>query len=82
MSRKTGECPDECSGGKVNRQMSVGPTLLEKFPLAAQERIAKLGSPHRCTYCGCVYVAAEKIGAWDSGVLGDGWHSQRFPASN
>lgn len=79
MAFKHGECPDQCNGKGLNRQMTVGSLLLSKFPSSAQAKISELGTPMRCTYCGCVYVGSFKIGTWDSGILGQGWHSSRFP---
>ena len=79
MAYKTGECPDQCDGKASNRQIDVGQDLLLKFPPTAQARIVTLGKPMRCSYCGCVYVGTEKIGVWNSGVLGQGWHSRHLP---
>ena len=79
MSQKIGECPDQCSGRRVDRQMDIGRGLLEQFPEAARKKLVELGNPKRCTYCGCVYSGTLKIGVWDSGVLGQGWHSNYYP---
>lgn len=78
--RMQGECPDQCNGKGLNRQMDVPRTLLDKFSPAAVERLQELGSPKRCTYCGCVHAQGIKVGDWDSGVLGQGWQSHRYPA--
>lgn len=60
--------------------MEVGEVLLGKFPMGAQLRISELGKASRCGYCGCVYVNGTKIGTWNSGVLGQGWHSGHYSA--
>lgn len=79
MAYNNGECPDQCSGRRPDRQMDVAPGLLKQFPEGAQEKVMELARPKRCTYCGCVYSGMLKIGVWDSGVLGQGWHSNHYP---
>lgn len=79
MAYRHGECPDQCSGRGSNRQMDIGAGLLAKFPEAARKKLLELGGPKRCTYCGCVYSGTLKIGVWDNGVLGPGWHSNHYP---
>lgn len=79
-SMRMGECPDQCSGKAAHRQLAIPKTLLEKFPPSAQAYIKQLGGPLRCTYCGCVHAQGRKVGIWDNGILGPGWHSRQFPA--
>ena len=79
MAYVNSECPDQCNGKGQHRQMDVNPEMLSQFPAVAQAEISELGKPMRCTYCGCVYVGVQKIGKWNSGVLGPGWHSRLDP---
>lgn len=81
MAYRIGECPDQCSGKGSNRQTDVGSSQLLQFPAAAQAKLLELGNPKRCTYCGCVYSGPRKIGIWDNGVLGPGWHSASYSKS-
>nr|BDF97455.1 hypothetical protein [Pseudomonas aeruginosa] len=46
-----------------------------------QDAIKKAGGAKRCTYCGLVYLPAGgvRLGWWNSGILGEGWHERRSP---
>lgn len=79
MTCSSYECPDQCAGGRAHRQMDISSGLLKQFPEAARKKLVELGNPKRCTYCNCVYSGKLKIGDWDSGVLGQGWHSKYYP---
>ena len=79
MMYRIGECPDQCSGKGSNRQTDVGSALLSQFPAAAKAKLLELGNPKRCNYCGCVYSGSRKIGMWNNGILGPGWHSALYP---
>lgn len=39
MPQKIGECPDQCGGRRVDRQMDIGRGLLEQFPEAARKKL-------------------------------------------
>lgn len=74
----SGYCPDKCSGGRADRQMTVQDGLLSQLPDNVRAIIAAHGNAKRCTYCGLVYLSPTKqiggrLGFWSSGVKGQGW---------
>lgn len=73
-----GYCPDKCSGGQSDRQMTVQEGLLNQLPDAVRDEVAAHGGAKRCTYCGLVYLSlvlqfGGRLGFWNSGVRGQGW---------
>ena len=76
-----GSCPDQCSGGKPDRQMNMTPGILEQIDGDARAELQASGRGKRCTYCGLVYLSASsgaiRLGFYNSGVLGDGWKPLR-----
>lgn len=73
-----GYCPDRCSGGQSDRQMTVQNGLLNQLPDAVRAAIAEHGGAKRCTYCGLVYLSpplqiGSRLGFWNAGVRGQGW---------
>ena len=76
-----GSCPDQCSGGSPDRQMTVTPGILEKIDESAQAEIKGNGGGKRCTYCGLVYLPASsgaiRLGFYNSAVLSEGWKAVR-----
>lgn len=76
-----GYCPDNCSGGKSDRQIIVQEALLNQLPDVVRDAIAAHGGAKRCTYCGLVYLSpvhqtGGRLGFWNSGVRGQGWTSR------
>ena len=76
-----GSCPDQCSGGKPDRQMNITPGILEQIGEDSRADIQASGQGKRCTYCGLVYLpagsVAVRLGFYNSGVQGDGWKPLR-----
>ena len=77
-------CPDQCSGGRPDRQHQLTEGQLAKLSEAAREAIkASRGTVYRCNYCGCVYLrevsGTTKLGDLDGGVTGEGWNSSIYP---
>lgn len=73
-----GYCPDRCSGGQSDRQMTLQAGLLNQLPVDVCAEIAAHGGAKRCAYCGLVYLSPAsplggRLGFWDSGVRGQGW---------
>lgn len=74
----TARCPDKCSGGQADRQVSVGDRLLIKFPEKVRAQIEEHGGAKRCSYCGRVYLSplpefGGRLGFWEAGVHGTVW---------
>lgn len=70
-------CPSmDCAGGTPDRQNDLSDGQLGRVSVAAKEAISTAKDrARRCSYCGCVYLAADRkiLGYLDNGVSGEGW---------
>ncbi|EHH07575.1 hypothetical protein ATCR1_06901 [Agrobacterium tumefaciens CCNWGS0286] len=75
------ECPDDCSGGSQSRQGAFAFDTVRNLPDETKAMMKEMvPAPTRCTYCGCVYSRGDfitKLGWYNNGILGGGWHPAR-----
>ncbi len=66
-------CPHSCSGGTQDRQRDMTDGMLSKLP---DDHRKAVGTPKRCSYCGCVYDSVSKrvFGKYDPPMGREGWH--------